>query len=105
MRKLIHLALTAFVVCGMFAGKVLAATGEIVFVNPNEKIAKVERRDDGSFHDYVIVSPFDLLDPNTYDPQVGDCVNFNPDRGRRAFDVEFTRTSTGPTDECGPKSR
>lgn len=90
MRKLIQLVLTVFVVGGMFAGNALAAIGVIVFVNANEKIAKVERTDDGSLHNYVIVSPFDLADPNNYEPLVGDCVNFDADRGRRAFNVDLT---------------
>ncbi len=104
MRKLIQLVLTVLVVGGMFAGKALAAAGEIVFVNPSEKVAKVERRDDESMRDYVIVSPFDLVDP-LYTPMVGECVYFDPDRGRRASNVYYTGISNGPDDDCAPKAK
>ena len=87
MRKVIQILLTVFFVSGMFIGKALAAVGVIVFVNPSEKIAKVQRTDDGTLREYVIVSPFDLADPVNYTPTVGDTVGFDAERGRRASDV------------------
>ena len=87
MRKLLQLVSTALIVCTMFTGKALAAVGEIVWTNPTERLAKLERTDDGSFREYVVLVPMDCLDG--YVPVVGDQVNFSATPGRRAFEVDY----------------
>ena len=87
-RKLAPAALIVMVLTLFTIGSAFAARGSISWVNPPEKVGKIERTDDGSNNEYIFLIPQGLSDPG-YVPQEGHAVDFetDPEPGRLARNV------------------
>ena len=62
----------------LIATPVMAASGEVTFINPPERVGKIKRTDDSSNRTYIYQIPQDLSDPNNA-LAVGDAVTFDVD--------------------------
>jgi hypothetical protein len=86
-RRIMFVGIALFFAFMFVAPSAMAATGEVIWLNPPENKGKLRRDDDGSMDEYKFNTNADKTNPPDWEPNIRDRVTFTPGPGNTATDV------------------
>jgi hypothetical protein len=85
--NILYMGLALILVLMFLAPSALAATGEVIWLNPPENKGKIRRGDEDDNGEYEYNTNADKTNPPDWEPSIGDRVTFTEGPGNKSTDV------------------